>query len=333
MDEMILDNADTQSVTDSTEQPAVVSKPKTRGLGRGLNALFEDDEDSDFDAVLPGRSKTGANSVSVNHDEITGASKGRVNLPIEKLEPSAAQPRNMFHNESLDELAESIKTHGLLQPILVRQIDGRDAYEIIAGERRWRASQRAQLHDVPVIIKVLDDLQALEIALIENLQREDLNPVDEAMGYQKLMTEHNYTQEQLGNALGKSRSHIANMTRMLNLPDGVLFYLEQGMISSGHARALITAKDPLKLIKTILDQGLNVRQTEKLVAAESGSSKPAKAEKEPREKDVDTVYLEDELSKAIGLKVLIDSKNGKSGKVTIEFKDLDQLDSLLKVLG
>ncbi|MCB1532236.1 MAG: ParB/RepB/Spo0J family partition protein [Alphaproteobacteria bacterium] len=295
------------------------ANPKNRGLGRGLNALFEDDEEF-----------TGVGEPSAP------AGKGGLKVGIELLEQSRFQPRKMFDDESLSELADSIKAHGLLQPILVRETDeGR--YEIIAGERRWRAAQRAQLHDVPIIVKELTDVEALEIALIENLQREDLNPVDEAMGYQRLMKEYSYTQEQLAESLGKSRPYIANMVRLLNLPDVVLAYLERGDLTAGHARALVTAKDPESLAREVVSQGLSVRETERLAAEAAG--KPAKASKGSSssdggyQKDVDTLALEKDLSDHLGMRVSIDSKDGESGKVSISFKSLDQLDDVLKKLS
>ena len=286
---------------------------KKRGLGRGLNALFEDEEEF----------------TGVGNDAGTApAGKKPQVVGIELLEQSPLQPRKLFEQESLDELSESIKNHGVIQPILVRPT-GEGRYEIIAGERRWRAAQQAQLHEVPVIIRELSDIQAFEIALIENLQREDLNPVDEAMGYERLMKEHSYTQEQMAEALGKSRPHIANMLRLLNLPDLVLAHLERGDITAGHARALITAKSPEKLVKDVIAKSLNVRQTEALVSAKP-SKKPKKAK---AAKDVDTLALEKDISDQLGMRVSIDSKNGKTGKVSINFSSLDQLDALIKKLS
>lgn len=294
--------------------------PKSRGLGRGLNALFEDDEE--FTPPIDGGASAGSD----------GSSKGRMLVGIEQLQQSQLQPRKLFEEESLNELAESIKTHGLLQPIIVRKNEGEDTYEIIAGERRWRASQKAQLHEVPVIVLELTDVEALEIALIENLQREDLNAVDEAMGYQRLMNEYQYTQEQLAEQLGKSRSHIANMVRLLNLPDVVLAYLERGDLTAGHARALVPAADPEKLAREVVAKGLSVRQTEVLAAEASGKTSKAAKSVKPK-KDVDTLALEKDLSDNLGMRVSVDSKNGKAGKVSIAFKSLDQLDDLLKRLS
>lgn len=298
-------------------------KPKTRGLGRGLNALFEDEEtgfasDEHIESVAT---------------EIGAKGARRDVLGVEQLRPGTLQPRHVFHDDSLGQLSESIKVHGVIQPLLVRKVDGDVPYEIIAGERRWRASQKAQLHEVPVIILELDDVKALEIALIENLQREDLNPIDEALGYQKLMQDYGHTQEKLGEALGKSRSHIANMVRLLNLPMPVQEMVADNGLSMGHARALITAKDPEDLAKKVLSQGLSVRETEKLAADASDKPKKAKAATKKTGKDADTIALEQELSNVLGMNVSIDSKNGKSGTLSIDFKSLDQLDEVLHRLS
>lgn len=299
-------------------------KPKKRGLGRGLNALFEDEE-----GVYP----------QVSEDGHTPGRKRDV-IGIELLTPGASQPRRSFDEASLAELAESIKAHGLLQPILVRRSkQGDDMYEIIAGERRWRASQKAQLHEVPVIILDLSDIETLEIALIENLQREDLNAVDEARGYQRLLEEFGHTQEQLAKALGKSRPHIANMVRLLSLPDEVLDLLRDGRISAGHARALITADDPKGLAREVISKGLNVRQTESLAAGDvdkstsSAASSPYFDKKASIPKDSDTLALEKDLSDTLGMKVSIDTRDGVSGAVRIEFKSLDQLDDIIARLS
>ena len=210
-------------------------------------------------------------------------------------------------------------------------------YEIIAGERRWRAAQKAQLHEVPTVVMDLTDEEALEIALVENLQREDLNPVDEAMGYKKLMNEFNHTQEKLAEVLGKSRSHVANMVRLLSLPDVVLAYLERGDLSMGHARALVTASKPESLAKEVVSKNLSVRETERLVAQAEGRPSKSKTSSSAapglKTKDVDTLALEKDVSNALGMRVTIDSGDGKSGKVTIEFKSLDQLDEVIKKLS
>jgi len=296
-------------------------KPSSRGLGRGLNALFEDEEgiypQADMEGQTPGRK--------------------REMVSVSQLQPGKLQPRHVFDDDKIAELAASIKEHGVLQPLLVRRDpDIDDQYEIIGGERRWRASQKAQLHEVPVIILELNDTQALEIALIENLQREDLNPIDEALGYQKLMEDYGHTQEKLGKALGKSRSHIANMVRLLNLPPGVQEMVADNGLSMGHARALITAKDPLGVAKAVLAKGLSVRETEALANELSDKPKKSAGKKSSSKKtgkDADTLALEAEVSNAIGMNVSIESKNGQAGKLSIDFKSLDQLDELLHRLS
>lgn len=301
----------------TTEQTA---KPK-RGLGRGLNALFEDDE-AEYPQVDP--ESPGATG------PVPG---GRQTLGVDQLQPGLFQPRTLFDDESLDELASSIKQHGLLQPILVRPLKGDTGrFEIIAGERRWRASQKAGLHMVAVIIQEFSDEEALEIGLIENLQREDLNPVDEAMGYKKLIDTYGHTQEDIADSIGKSRSYVANMVRLLNLPDKVLGKLEVGDISMGHARALVSAADPEELLRKILAGGLSVRETEKLAARESGKDKKSKSgSAAPAGKTPDVIALENMLSGDLGMRVTVESKDTQ-GKVTIEFKNLDQLDELIKKL-
>ncbi len=293
--------------------------PKSRGLGRGLNALFEDDE-----GVYPQVDPEG---------EIQGRKRDMIG--IDQLEAGPGQPRTIFDNKALDELASSIKRHGVLQPLLVRENkDNSGNYEIIAGERRWRAAQKAQLHEVPVIVLTMTDLEAFEVALIENLQREDLDPIDEAMGYQRLMDLHEYTQEKLAEGLGKSRSHIANMMRLLQLPKSVQNLLSEGKISSGHARALVTAENAEALAKEVVSKGLSVRETEKLAAEAAGrkAAPSTKKAEEPYQKDVDTLALEQELSNVIGMRVSIDSRDGKAGKLNISFKSLDQLDEVIQRL-
>jgi ParB family chromosome partitioning protein len=299
--------------------------PKSRGLGRGLNALFEDEEDN-FTQAAP---------AAANEEKTvsTTGGPGRRTLGTDQLTPGAFQPRTLFKDETLGELAESIKRHGLLQPILVRAIPGDETnFEIIAGERRWRAAQKAGLHEVPVIVRDLSDEMAVEIALIENLQREDLNPVDEAMGYKKLLDVHGRTQEEIADALGKSRPYIANMVRLLGLPTVVLGYLERGDLSIGHARALITAKDAEALAREVVAKNLSVRQTEALVGDETGRVKKTKTGGRVA-KDADTLALEKDMSNNLGMRVTIDSPNGQSGKLNIEFKDLDQLDLLIRRLS
>ncbi len=301
-------------------------KPKKRGLGRGLNALFEDEE-----GVYP----------QVSEDGHTPGRK-RDMLGIELLAPGEYQPRRVFDDESIEELAESIRNHGLLQPILVRKLKNRDdRYEIIAGERRWRAAQKAQLHEVPVVVLDLPDTEVLEIALIENLQREDLNPVDEALGYQRLMEEFGHTQEKLAKALGKSRPYIANMVRLLALPERVLNHVREGKLSAGHARALITSDNPEELARTIIAGNMSVRQAEQLVSGkpgkepgDKGASKSSSGGSAVRfVKDADTLALEKEMSDLLGMSLSIEAQSDHTGRVTINFKSLDQLDDLLQRLS
>lgn len=315
-------------MADTDAKPATEHTKQKRGLGRGLNALFEDEEvpfpanpliDDDIMANANVAGATGTQRRSVGTDQ---------------LEPGPFQPRHYFDHAALAELAESIAAHGVLQPILVREKpNAAGRFQIIAGERRWRAAQKAQLHEVPVIVKEFDDETALEIALIENLQREDLDALDEAQGYQRLMDEFGHTQEKLAAALGKSRSHVANMVRLLSLPDKVQIYVRQGKLTAGHARALITAKDPAALAEIVVAQGLNVRQTEKLATEQSDRPAKSSAARSKPQKDIDTLALEQEVSTALGMKVSIDAKTGGVGALKVEFKSLDQLDEVLHRLS
>lgn len=247
-------------------------------------------------------------------------------LPVEALEPGPFQPRGPIDQSGLAELAASIREHGVLQPILVRPKPGHAGiYEIIGGERRWRASQLAQRHEVPVVIHDLDDRAAMAASLVENLQREDLNALEEAQGYRRLTDEFGLTQDHLGRAVGKSRSHVANTLRLLGLPPKVRDMLGRGSLSAGHARALLTAPDPVKLAELVVTRGLNVRQTEALAAS---ADKPRAG----REKDdAETRALERDLTEKLGLKVAI-RHGGRGGQVTISYKDLDQLDGLIRLL-
>ena len=297
------------------------------GLGRGLNALFEDEEGGNVIDEIEQRIQSEPES-----------SRERFTVGTEQLYPSSFQPRRVFSEDSLIELADSIAQYGVLQPLLVRASDREEGqYEIIAGERRWRAAQKAQVHQMPVIVLELSELDAVKIALIENLQREDLDPIDEAMGYKRLLDDYDQTQDQLAKAVGKSRPHITNMIRLLNLPDSVQAHLSAGDLTMGHARALVTAKEPEELAKQVIKKGLSVRQTEKLASdqkdgAQKTSTKSA-AKSKSVTKDADTIALENDMTNALGMKVTIDSADGKSGKLTIEFKDLDQLDEVLHRLA
>lgn len=285
---------------------------KKRKLGRGLSALLGDagDDYAELDKV-----------------------RSTKTIPIEFLQPGKYQPRQHMDDETIEELSRSIAAKGILMPLLVRRLsesDGPNSYEIIAGERRWRAAQRAKLHEVPVIIKDLNDQETLEIALIENLQRQDLSPLEEADGYQRLMNEFTHTQEELAKAMGKSRSHVANTLRLLSLPDAIKSMIDDGRLSAGHGRALLTASDPLELAKLVIKQGLNVRQTENLAKKTDHGQK--KSSPRAASKDPDTLVLERDMSDLLGLKVDISFKNGK-GSLTVHYNDLGQLDDVLARLS
>jgi len=280
-------------------------RPPSRGLGRGLSALLGDAEEA--------------------------ASKNLRQAATETLHPGRFQPRRNFDEEGLQALAESVRAQGILQPILVRRDpDNPNAFEILAGERRWRAAQAAQLHEVPIIIRDLGDREASEIALVENIQRQDLNPIEEAHGFKRLIEEFGHTQEAVAQALGKSRSHIANTLRLLNLPDEIQNMIADGRLTAGHARALITARDPLGLAKDVVSKGLNVRQTEGYVrdqdAEDQASGAGAKAQSA---KDPNIAALEQELAQLLGLKVTIATQRGEGGTLAIRYQTLDQLDGVL----
>ncbi len=288
-------------------------KGKSRGLGRGLSALMAD---------IPAASETGSVS-SRPADQM---------VPIEKIEPNRDQPRRSFDQEALSELSESIRHKGIIQPLIVRPYG--DGYQIVAGERRWRAAQRAQLHEVPVIIRDFSDTEVFEVAIIENIQRADLNPVEEASGYKLLMDRFGHTQEKLAEAMGKSRSHIANLMRLLTLPEDVQTMVETGALSAGHARALITAEDPSALARIVVQKGLSVRETEKLVKKHPEEPKSPAPARPAQAKDADTLALEGDLSAALGMKVHIDHKaGGEAGSVVIRYNSLDDLDTLVRLLG
>lgn len=279
-----------------------------RGLGRGLSSLLGDQD---------------------------SATKNMRSVATELLHPGRFQPRKNFAEASLQALADSIRAQGILQPILVRRDpDSPGRYEILAGERRWRAAQVAQLHEVPVQVRELGDREASEIALVENIQREDLNPIEEAQGYKRLLDDFGHTQEALSEALGKSRSHIANTLRLLNLPEEIQTMIADGRLSAGHARALITARDPLEIAKTILSMGLSVRQTESYVRDQT-TTRHAKADRAAplAHKDPNVAALEQELSLLLGLKVSIHaSATETGGALSIHYRTLDQLDAVLAKL-
>jgi ParB family chromosome partitioning protein len=259
-------------------------------------------------------------------------------VPIEFLKPNPRNPRRAFSEEELNELAASIKQHGVIQPIVVRPVKGsHDRFEIIAGERRWRASQLAGLHDVPIVPADVSDSDALEIAIIENVQREDLNAMEEAQGYHALADEFKRSQDDIAKIVGKSRSHVANMMRLTKLPAEVQAYIASGQLSAGHARALISVPDPLAAAKRIVEEGLNVRQTEAL-AHEEGV--PERKPQKPRssggggakQKDADTLALEKRVSDALGLTVTVNHRD-PGGSVQISYKSLEQLDEVMRRLA
>ena len=259
-------------------------------------------------------------------------------VPIESLVPNKDQPRRTFTPEQLQELSESIKTKGIIQPIIVRPAPGAadGQFEIVAGERRWRAAQMAKQHEVPVLVRELDDQETLEIAIIENIQRADLNAIEEAAGYKALMFRFGHTQEKIAEALGKSRSHIANLLRLLNLPDSVQDYVRNGDISAGHARTLVTAENPDAIAREIMAKKLSVRQAEALVRGASEPKRPKVSSSAPQavEKDADTRALEGDLSAALGMKVSVAHKPGtEGGKLTISYESLEELDTLCMVLS
>jgi ParB family chromosome partitioning protein len=291
-----------------------MSKKPTRGLGRGLSALMADVADS-------------------SHEEPTSEGQSPVRradqmIPIERIVPNPGQPRRLFTQDQLDDLAASIREKGVIQPLIVRPKGDDGRFEIVAGERRWRAAQMAQLHEVPALVRSYTDTEALEIAIIENIQRADLNAVEEAAGYRELMDRFGHTQEKLAEALGKSRSHIANMMRLLSLPEDVQELLRTGALTAGHARALITADDPSGLAAQVVARGLSVREVERLARSPKKAEKAA-AQHKPTEKDADTLALEQDLSAALGMKVSIDHKPGQeAGSMTIRYATLDALDDL-----
>lgn len=283
-----------------------------RRLGRGLAALI-----GDIDKVDP----VDVETVSVSPDRT---------VPIEFVVRNPRNPRRHFEEEDLRDLAASVRQHGIVQPVVVRTT-AEKKFEIIAGERRWRAAQLAGLAEIPVLIRDVDDRTALEIAIVENVQRADLNPLEEANGYELLMAEHGYTQNDLGEIIGKSRSHVANSLRLLKLPDGARQMLAKGALSAGHARALISTPDPDALAQIIVDKGLSVRDAEKLAqkAMEGGAAKRGRSA--ANQKDADTLALEKSLSDRLGLSVTIDHKSN-GGQIRIAYSSLDQLDDVCRRL-
>jgi ParB family transcriptional regulator, chromosome partitioning protein len=289
----------------------MTGKNDKRGLGRGLSALMAD-------VHLAGP------------DQPVAPRKAELSLPIDKLEPNPQQPRLDFRREDLESLADSIRQKGVIQPLIVRRKPGRDIYEIVAGERRWRAAQMAQLHEVPVLVRDLTDTEVLEVAIIENIQRADLNAIEEALGFRQLMTRFGHTQEKLAEALSRSRSHVANLLRLLTLPSEVQDMVRDGKLTAGHARALIGHPKAAELAARIVAKGLSVREAERLVKTTDQPPAPGGAP----EKDADTRALESDLSANLKLPVRIEhSRGGESGEVVIRYASLDDLDMLCRLLS
>ena len=283
-------------------------RKRSSGLGRGLSSLLGE---------------------VAQETPVSGGSAGVQSLPVSSIEPHPGQPRRHFDDEALNELAESIRTRGVIQPIVVRPNGHR--YQIVAGGRRWRAAQRARLHEVPVIIREFSDAETLEVALIENIQRKDLNAIEEAEGYKRLIEEYGHTQEELGRLVHKSRSHVANLLRLLDLPQKVRTYVATGELSMGHARALIPASDPAALAEEVVSRGLSVRDTEKLVRGGRGR-RPVQGRLEIKGSNADIDALERQLGDLLGLKVKI-AHAGNGGTVTLAYSTLDQLDMICQRLS
>jgi ParB family chromosome partitioning protein len=283
-----------------------------RGLGRGLSALLDEVE-----AAAPPEARRAA---------------GALEIPIELIRRNPDQPRRVFAEAELAELADSIREKGVIQPILARPLeDAPGEYQIIAGERRWRAAQMAGLHMIPVLVRDFNDLEVMEIALIENIQRSDLNSLEEAHAYQAMATRFSRSHETIGKMVGKSRSHVANTLRLLRLPNVVLEHLEAGRLSAGHARALLDIDEAEALAQQIIERGLNVRQTEVLARKASDAATPGKGPRQSRAKDTDTLSLESDLAEALGLAVEVRDKGG-AGELRIRYRTLEQLDDLCRRL-
>jgi ParB family transcriptional regulator, chromosome partitioning protein len=299
-------------MTDRSPDPA--KKPERKGLGRGLSALL-----ADMPAETGGRTAEPARRAPDTH------------LPIDRIRANPDQPRRHFGEAEMEELTESIRQKGILQPVIVRPDPAHPGdFQIVAGERRWRAAQRAQLHEIPVLIRDLTDTEVLEFGIIENIQRADLNPVEEAAGYRQLMDRFGHTQEQLAGAMGKSRSHIANLLRLLTLPPQVTEWLREGKLTAGHARTLVTVAEPVRLGSEIIRRGLSVREAEKLARGET-APRPKPGQRPG--KDADTRALEADLSAQLGLPVVIDDKGEGRGELRIAYRSLDDLDALCRLLS
>ena len=291
-----------------------------KGLGRGLSALLADVTLDEAPVAAPAAAPTELRTTD--------------RIPIDRIRPNPDQPRRDFDEKELDELAHSVREHGVVQPILVRPAAEAGRFELIAGERRWRAAQKAGLSEIPVIVREVNDRTALELAIIENVQRADLNPLEEAQGYRQLMDRFGHTQERLAEALGKSRSHIANLLRLLTLPEPVLELLRTGKLTAGHARALVTATNPESLAKQVVERDLSVRQTEQLARAAAPSEPRATVAARPLVKDADTRALEEDLTASLRLKVTIDHRPGQqAGELRIRYGTLEELDGLCQLLS
>ena len=320
--------AKTKSASFSEAKPALkpASKPATKGLGKGLSALLGDkaaiNAVGGSDLSQPNRGQAAA-QISTDPSKTSGAQQ----LPIEQISSGLYQPRDVFDEDALNDLAESIKNHGIVQPLLVRPKGNNNSrgYELIAGERRWRAAQKAGLHTVPCVIRDADDQMAAEIAMIENIQRRDLSVIEEAEGYRRLIEEFSYTQDALAKVIGKSRSHLANTMRLLQLPDDVRQHLKSGMLTPGQVRPLVGRDDAASLASQILNKGLSARQVEKLVVAQD------RPPKERLAKDANLIALEEELAANTGLDVTVTSKN-QGGVISIKYEDLDQFDAIINRL-
>ena len=287
---------------------------RKKGLGRGLSSFLDVDG---FDDIVE-RKK--------DEDKVKGLSNNSSYLPIEHLVPNLNQPRKDFSTDELNSLASSIEETGIIQPILVRK--NNDIYEIVAGERRWRAAQIAKIHEVPVLIKELTDEEVVKISIIENIQRVDLNPIEEANSYKQLIQDFGYTQEKVSASLGKSRSYIANSLRLLSLPESIIMFLKEGKLTSGHARALVGVKNSEFLARKIIEESLSVRDIENIVKKGISQSDIILKKGTSLKKDVDTLNLEQDLKLALGLKTTIDhNENSGEGRIVIKYKDLEQLDT------
>ncbi len=299
-----------------------MSRQQGRGLGRGLSALLSDIEPEEAEGA---------------------AQKGTMMVPIDMIRPNPDQPRRRFDEAQLQELSDSIKERGIIQPLVLRPDPSGEGYQIVAGERRWRAAQRAQVHEAPAVVREMDDQAVLEIAIIENVQRADLSPIEEARGYDRLMEEFGYTQSRVSEIVGKSRSHIANLLRLLNLPDEVMEALESGQISMGHAKALLGSFHPERELRTVLARKLSVRETETLVGnvikgvmtadgRRVGEATGGRGARRGGAKDADTRALEEDLSANLGMLVGIEDRGGK-GDLVVSYRNLDELDRICALLG